>query len=177
MVPTAGRSVVTLVDRCRRAALAFTNHAEPWTKADLAAWLVGPYREATRTGSVPPPGRSAPPPPGQRVRHAVVDDLLADARVQVVAALENVAISRTKIAFARPFVANNTVKQVVDQARKVGWLPVDAPRMRLTHRVLALFAADALTRPADYETLAVCHQCERVRFRSVAERCDCEPAE
>jgi hypothetical protein len=41
-----------------------------------------------------------------------VDELLADARVDVVTALENIAISRTKIAFARHFVTNNTVKQV-----------------------------------------------------------------
>ena len=176
-VPTGGRSVVALAERCRRTALVFTNGAEAWTKKELAAWLVGPYREATRSGSLPPP----PPPRSEsphrqkveRVEHAAVDHLLSDAHVQVVTALENVAISRTKIGFAQHFVVNNTVKQVVDHARMIGWIPVDVPRMHLAHRVLALFAADALTRPADYETLAVCHRCERVRFRNLEERCGC----
>jgi hypothetical protein len=124
---------------------------------------------------VPPPARSAPPPGqrAERVKPVAVDELLSDAHVHVVTALENVAISRTKLAFARHFVTNNTVKQVVDQARTIGWIPVDAPRMHLAHRVLALFAADALTRPEDYETLAVCHQCEHVRFRNIAEACGC----
>jgi len=45
--------------------------------------------------------------------------------------------------------------------------------MRLAYRVLGLFAADALTRPDDYETLTVCHRCERVRFRCLEETCGC----
>ena len=55
-------------------------------------------------------------------------------------------------------------------------MPVDTPRMRLAYRVLTLFAADALTRPAEYEDLAVCHRCERVRFKQLEAKCACEGA-
>ncbi len=161
-----------MADRCRRAALAFTNGAEVWTKADLAGWLVGPYRGATRSGSMPPPSRASSPP-GRKVEPAAVDDLLSDAHVRVLTVLENVAISRTKTAFARRLLEEHAVQRITDHGHTVGWIPMDAPRMRLAYRVLSLFAADALARPADYETLTVCHRCERVRFRCLEESCGC----
>jgi hypothetical protein len=173
MVPSGGASRLDAAERCRRAALAFTNGAEVWTKAELAAWLVGPYREATRAGTVPPPSKSSPPPAGRKVEPAAVDELLADAHVRVLTVLENVAISRTKTSFARRLLEEHAVQRITEGGQTVGWVPIDAPRMRLAYRVLALFAADALTRPGDYESLTVCHRCERVRFRCLEETCGC----
>ena len=164
--------VLRLAERCRRAALSFTNGAELWTKADLAAWLVGPYTQATRGGSLPPSSRSGR---GARrsIEPAAVDELLADAHVRVLTVLENVAISRNKSSFAHHLVAEHALVRVADAAGVAGWMPVAAPRMRLAYRVLTLFAADALVRPADYATLVVCHRCERVRFASLDPDCGC----
>ncbi len=171
-LPPHGGRVEDLAERCRTAGLAFTNGAERWTKADLAAWLVGPYREATRSGSLPPPA-GAGNVPRRSIEPAAVDDLLADAHVRVLTVLENVAISRTKTAFAQRLEAEHALHRVVGETRAIGWIPLASPRMRLAYRVLSLFAADALARPEDYETLTVCHRCERVRFRCLDEECSC----
>ena len=45
--------------------------------------------------------------------------------------------------------------------------------MRLAARVMTLFAADALSRPEIYDSLTVCHRCERVRFRDIDAECIC----
>jgi hypothetical protein len=170
-VPPAGGPVIVVAERCRRAALAFTNGAEVWTKTELAAWLVGPYRQAARAGTVPPPSPSSPPP--RKVEPAAVDDLLADAHVRVLTVLEDVALSRTKTGFARRLLEQHAVQRITSRGQTIGWIPIDAPRMRLAYRVLSLFAADALMRAADYETLTVCHRCERVRFRCLDPACGC----
>ena len=171
-----GIRVVDVAERCRSAAMAFTNGAEGWDKADLAAWLVSEYSEASRTGaSIPPPGVPFSAPRRRTVETAAVDELLADARVRVLTALENAAISRDKTAFAQKFVAEHGLHRITDRAGVMGFIPVNAPRLRLAYRVLTLFAADALTRPGDYEMLTVCHRCEGVRFRDVEPHCErCE---
>jgi hypothetical protein len=172
LLPDGGR-VEDVAARCRTAALEFTNGAEGWTKADLAAWLVGPYRAATRSGSVPPPPSSPSGTHRRSIEPAAVDDMLTDAHVRVLAVLENVAISRDKTTFAQRLAADNTLLRVTDRQGNAGWIPVAAPRMRLATRVLTLFAADALSRPGVYESLTVCHRCEHVRFRDIDRDCGC----
>lgn len=163
-----------VAERCRRAGLSFINGGGSWTKADLGLWLVGAYRDATHSGSVPPsPHHRA----GHRsIEPAAVDDLLADAHVRVLTVLENLSISRTKTSFAHRLLAAHAMIEVTDASGATGWMPVAAPRMRLAYRVLTLFAADALTRPEDYEWLTVCHRCEHVRFRHQDKDCVCTRA-
>jgi hypothetical protein len=46
-----------------------------------------------------------------------------------------------------------------------GWAPVDVPAIRLKDRVLALFAADFLSRPEAFVAeLHVCTRCESISF-------------
>jgi hypothetical protein len=171
-----GVRVADVVARCRVAALAFTNGAGAWEKAQLAHWLIGPYRDATHMGSNAPPPMFTARPRGH-VEPAGVDELLADAHVRVVSVLENAAISRDKTAFAKKIAAEHAMHPIIDVDAHTGWMPIDTPRMRLAYRVLTLFAADALSRPAEYENLTVCHRCERVRFKHLEAKCACETGE
>ena len=96
-----GVRVADVVGRCRMAALSFTNGAGAWEKAELAHWLIGPYRDSTHMGSNAPPPMFPSRPPRGYVEPAGVDELLADAHMRVISVLENTAISRDKLAFAR----------------------------------------------------------------------------
>ncbi len=162
---------------CRVAGLAFLNGVTAgWTKADLAAWLAGPYRAVTRpvelvvrhdtprlaTTDV---ATRASDPSGL----ARLDEVICEARWRVLAALESAAMSRGRVAFAARARTLGHVRCVVDADGRSTWVALDARGMRLRDRVLALFAVDCLAHPLDYEReLIVCHRCERVFFDASA---------
>ena len=111
------------------------------------------------------------------VETSTVATVLTDARVRVLSVLESAVLSRDTIAFAERVAERGLLGAVVDSQGHAGWRPLSIPQMRLTDRVLSLFAADALTRPDDYRNmLTVCHRCEGVRIELEARetRCRCE---
>jgi hypothetical protein len=164
--PAVVGSVREVADRCRLAGLEFVNGAPMWDKRDLAAWLVGPYRDATFNGSYfPRPCDYEPPPPSGLGR------LIAEARWRVLSVLEAVALDSSAIG---RLTAHPAVQTYFDPAGDQGFRPLDVARMRLSDRVLSLFAADARTRPRAYVRggLAVCALCERVTI-GARDTCAC----
>lgn len=158
-----------VADACRAAGVAFVNGVgRGWTKADLARWLVGPYREAARLAPGEPQQIRGPAallaasvPPG--VSNGRLSGLLFDVREHVVRALGSSPDGLVPLpVWAR---TAGSVLRCVHGNGEAGWVPVDWERMRLVDRVLSLFATDALIRPADYATkLAICNRCASVSF-------------
>jgi hypothetical protein len=164
-------------DACREAGLLFVDGvATDWGKAELAMWLAGPYRDATRFGGTPRP--SVPPaPPTQRAAGITeqLDRIVREARWHVLASLEALALPQGQHRFVDRALAAQHLAPRKDSRGVVVWVPVCLPGMRLCARVLSLFAADYLTRPSDYvSALFVCHRCEAVVFdREARRRGDC----
>jgi hypothetical protein len=158
---------------CREAGLAFLDGvAVDWKKLELAAWLGGPYRQATRYGDWS--RRSLPPPnfdEHEMLRQAQLDDVMRDARWHVLASLEAVSLPSSHRGFVEVALSAGHVVPRRDCNGLVAWVPVDLRGMRLRERVESLFAADYLIRPKDYVTeLTVCHRCESVLFDVEARR-------
>jgi hypothetical protein len=152
---------------CREAGLAFLDGvAVDWKKLELAAWLGGPYRQATRYGDWT--RRSLPPPnfdEHEILRQSQLDDVMRDARWHVLASLEAVSLPSSHRGFVELALSAGHVVPRRDCNGLVAWVPVDIRGMRLRERVESLFAADYLIRPKDYVTeLTVCHRCESVLF-------------
>lgn len=160
---------VELAVRCRAAALAFSNGSGHWTKWELAQWLTGPYRAAAlpvrRTQDVLAAAHEA-------AGAATVDDVMLQARVRVVAALEDLALSHDVELFSRRLVDMGAVVRVRGPGGALGWAPADLPGLALHVRVLSLFTADALMNVEEYAYLRVCHFCELVGVAGVG-GCDC----
>jgi hypothetical protein len=149
--------------------------AADWGKAELAKWLAGPYREATRYGG---DHRASTPPPPQMQRGGIneqLDRIVREARWHVLASLEALALPHGQHRFVDRAMAASHLAPRKDSRGVAVWVPVDSPGMRLGARVESLFAADYLTRPSDYvSALFVCHRCEAVVFdREARRRGDC----
>ena len=134
-----------------------------WGKAQIAAWLIGPYAHATSftvdepRDAVP---NAAPDSAPITVPAESLDDLLLRARKEIVEALDAAVYGRTKPAFVENAIALGSVTPFVWMPGVRGWAPRDRARLRLRDRVLALFAADYLTRPETYaRELYVCPDC------------------
>jgi hypothetical protein len=141
----------------RTAGLAFLDAVHD--RRDLGRWLVGRYRSATSY---------VPRQPWSVERSAIVDDaevcaIVTQAHDDVLAALRAARWGNGP-AFVQDAIRSYTIIPTLDGF----WIPLDAPRMRLRDRVLALFAADYLLRPRDYKSLAICARCERVVFDPAA---------
>jgi hypothetical protein len=145
------------------------NGSPTWDKAELAAWLVGPYRDATTAGASSP---RAPHSVPDRPRAGVLGDVIAEARWRVLSVLESVALDSRAIA---RLTSHRAVQRFIDRRGQEGYRPVDVVRMRLADRVLSLFAADARTRPRDYGRggVRVCAMCERVTIQDGGTPCKC----
>jgi hypothetical protein len=178
----------SLAETCRDAGLLFLEGASPdwWGEIELAAWLAGPYRDATRWGGGGRPSTrgSVPPPPAAGHEEADggalrggerLDLVLAEARTKVLAALRALALPGGSHAWLDALLAAGHVVPRADGDGSLVWGPVDLPGMRLHQRVEALFAADHLARPRDYAIeLVVCGRCETVIFDPEARaRGDC----
>jgi hypothetical protein len=166
-------TVNAIANMCREAGLAFLDGvAADWGKLELAAWLCGPYREATRFGD----WVRRPLPPARPREHETftdehIADILREARWHVLASLESAALPSKHRGFVEIALGAGFVVPRRDGLGHVAWVPVDARTMRLRDRVESLFAADYLIRPKDYITeLAVCHRCEAVLFDPEARR-------
>ncbi len=134
-----------------------------WGKAQLAAWLTGPYAHATSFTTDEPRDAlqtTAPDSAPITVPAESLDDLLFRARQEIVEALDATVYGRTKPAFVENAITLGSVTPFVWMPGVRGWAPRDRARLRLRDRVLALFAADYLTRPETYaRELYVCPDC------------------
>jgi hypothetical protein len=180
---------MSLAETCRRAGLSFLEGpaADWWGKAELVAWLEGPYKEATRwsraaplrANGTPSLRRSRPPGPpandDELVRVERIEAVMREARWHVLASLESLASPSGSRAWVERALARGYVVPRSDAEGNATWAPADLRTMRLRDRVESLFAADHLTRPRDYALeLIVCHLCEAVVFDQEArERGDC----
>jgi hypothetical protein len=163
---------LALASACREAALAFMNESQYWGKAELAMWLMGPYAQLTQyvpSGSRTQSGEFQKPVPLLREIDArMVDRVIKSARAEVLATLQRMADVEGGASFAFEMLSNGFVARCEDKRRTQGWIPTTDAR-RLADRVLSLFAADYLTRPAEYESeMGVCAQCQAVDFDSVS---------
>ena len=160
----AGITAAHIAETCRSAGVAFVNGVPTgWGKRELAHWFAESYAGAVKYAS-----RNAHTPV-DLIAHAGVDErdidhVLLDARLAVITALEEAALPRGRASFVDNVLACRLVAPC-NVGGQSGWVPADAPHLRLKSRVLALFAVDVLVRPEDYaNALLVCHGCEAVVF-------------
>jgi hypothetical protein len=156
-------------DACREVALAFiAGVASGWGKADLAAWLAGPYRAVARRASRPAGHRSEPP---FAVAQDKLETVMRDARWAALAALERASVAKGRTLLVERAATRGHLVAVRHPSGRKQWMPVDAPGMRLVDRVLSLLAADCIARPDDYASLlVVCPRCEAVWFNRRAKQ-------
>lgn len=156
-----------VADACREAAVAFVNESPFWGKAELAMWLLGPYSQAAhRVNNTP----EQAPPALREIDVQEIEKLLACARAEVIDALERLRDPEQAARTVFAMLASNFVVACQDGNGGQGWVPTMTAR-RLADRVLSLFAADYLLRPADYEQgLAVCGICEHIAFDELQAR-------
>ncbi len=158
LLPVAAANVVA--QECRAAGLEFLEQASEWGKSDLVAWLVGPYRHATRHARA-----------GDRC--AIIDEeaFVLTSTVRAIAQRARRTVLQTLGEATRAGVDELAAvhikeRRIVGARSQVGalWIPADI-RSCLADRVAALFIVDALLRPRDYEkALFVCNDCEGVSF-------------
>jgi hypothetical protein len=148
-VALQGRVVVEeAADASRRAVRAFL--AMDPDKVSLSAWLVGPYREATRFGPcrIRRPDSDAPSSKPHTTA-TNIEDLVTMSKTLVIAALEAAQRGIDDLVELLPPVVQ--VERAHDVYGNHGFIPIDGPRMHLVDRVLALLVADYLTRPDDFQ--------------------------
>jgi hypothetical protein len=158
------RILFDVADDCRSALVDILGtHAATWGAPELAVWLAGPYRRATRWARQSAPrrgtvGTSSAPPAAE----GTLKEILASARRTAVFSIER--LSRGDGAFVREAMATGIVVPRCDgDCGRI--VPVDVLRMRLLDRVLSLAAADCLARPYDYtKRMTACTQCCIVTF-------------
>lgn len=156
-----------VAEACREAALAFVNESPFWGKAELAMWLLGPYSQAAhRVNNTP----EQAPPALREIDLAEIEQLLANARAEVVDALDRLRDPEQAARTVFAMIASGFVVACQDGNGGQGWVPTMTAR-RLADRVLSLFAADYLLRPTDYEQgFAICAVCEHIAFDELQAR-------
>lgn len=149
---------------CRRAyMLVLSGATRGWGKAELAAWLEGPYERLACP--VDTKSSSWPPPSSGEVKATRVTELLDLTRADVLLVLRELMAPEGLAAFATHAVDTQLVARCLDVEGNETFVPRSRPRMSLVDRALSLVAADALVRPHDYtNALFVCTRCEAPMF-------------
>ena len=158
-----GVFVLDVAEACRRATIAFAGSAAPETeeKRALATWLVGPYRELCSFVATPSRQERIAMP----VRTEQVKELYALARAHVLGVIRGMGKVEGDLSFSVAAVGDGWIEKCRDESGRLGWVPVDRPKMRLTERVLSLVAVDYLLRPAEWlGTVVVCEVCGAIDF-------------
>jgi hypothetical protein len=174
----------------RESALVFAEGARSgWIASDLIAWmnehLIAPKRLDTRDGRVHQVvehgcptivfNGATPITPAIRTQTASqVPSLVASARERVIHALR--ATVRTgETSFVNTALYAGRVARERGPLSKPHWHDYVTEDDALSDQVLALFAADALTHPVDYErNIAVCDVCGAIVFSQSPSRHGCE---
>lgn len=155
-------STVELSARCRKVALELMEGAPTWSKRDVSRWLSLSYASVA-VALAPEDAAGGPIPLLRDIDGRMLSRLLLAARAEVRGALARPAEEGVP-AFVRDAVGAGLVVRCQDDAGRIGFAPTYGAR-RLGELVLALFAADCLVRPADYEDgLVACRYCDRLSF-------------
>jgi hypothetical protein len=155
---------------CRDTALTFINTSQGWGKAELATWLIGPYTQLARYGSVYTRRKSGEistrAPLLREIDARMVDRVVHAAREEVLGTLAQLAGAEAGASFAFTMISAGFVVRCEDIRGAAGWVPTTDAR-RLADRVLSLLAVDYLVRPQDYEErLHICAHCGAVDFNT-----------
>lgn len=166
-----GARVLDVADASRRAAQLFMVGALSWGRLELAQWLVGPYASAVASTRPLANGSGERRALGQAwpLDEFTVQHLLASSRDEVTVRLR----ALTTMPAAREQIAAGIVAGIVDSTSAIGYGPIDRRPMRLVDRVVSLFVADRLTRPADYATFTICTACEGPSFDVQSHAVEC----
>ncbi|HEY2514642.1 MAG TPA: hypothetical protein VGI39_27445 [Polyangiaceae bacterium] len=163
-----GVRALDVADRAREALLALLRGVgNGWGKREVARWLVGPYHEVTAYAAVQedPEDSTTFRRVPRRVATEALDDVLRGAKEELLATLILAAPPDSDVRFSQRAILAGHVVRTRDAKGRGGWTAVDAPRMRLSDRVVSLAAVDYLMRPADYlALLSVCGVCQAVSF-------------
>jgi hypothetical protein len=148
---------------CRHAVLAFYD-VDPWSRAELAEWLVGVYarvvapRPGARAGGRPCAVDCGPPDDWP------IRGIVLRTRLLIVEQVSGIVAGDDAAPIAHALSEGHVV------AGKGGWVAVDAMRMELWERVWSLVAVDYLTNSADFlESVHPCVACGSLR----ASPCEC----
>jgi hypothetical protein len=167
-----GIDAAVIAGGCRRAGLEFVRGVHTgWDARDLAAWLTGPYAQATchvpRGECVARIDDEESPTSFENAPR--LQEVLASARTGAISALEDAESIRGRLVFVREAIRDRTIVPATSANGESIWVPLDRRKMNLRDRVLSLFAVDFLLRPEDYVgDLLVCSSCEAVVFDAKA---------
>ncbi len=158
---------------CRRTALLILEGARRnWSKRELADWLSGPYERLAipdEEDDVAPASAAIVPP--NRVVGRGIDTLLDAMRGDLLIVLCELMTAEGLAAFGQVAVSTGLVARTEDVEGAFAIVPRSRRRMSLVERVMSLFAVDALTNPAAYETeLVICRRCAAISFDKDARR-------
>lgn len=153
---------------CRRTALSLLEGARRgMSKAELAAWLTGPYERLAAFDE----DDAAPSAQGLAISPVRLDELLRTTHEEILLVLRELATPEGRAAFAHVAVSMGLVARTVDAAGAEALAPRAQPRMSLALRVMSLLAVDALVNPEAYEReLVVCPRCAAAVFDAEARR-------
>lgn len=158
----AGRTALDCADAARGAALAFCETAHlGWGAEHLSAWVNGAYRIALSAAHPDPVVQLSELPD---FSDESVAREVARARSHAIALVANAAADWRGRGFPREMIDAGFVVGVTDEHGGLGYAPVNRSVTRLGDRIVSLFLADFLTRPRDYESLAVCRGCGEISF-------------
>jgi hypothetical protein len=158
----AGETVLGAADASRASALEFCTASRfGWGRDDLLAWLNGSYRDVVRLRGDDVFFEDAPL---EDLDDSSIARLVSRARARVVDMIEKASTDWRGRGFAREMIDAGFVVGVSDESGGLGYLPQNRLGARLEDRVLALFLADFLTRPRDYESLVLCSTCGEISF-------------
>jgi hypothetical protein len=149
--------VLDVLEASRAAVLEFLTAAPSWNERELRGWLAGAYRRAlgdeeTNVNNVELEARAL----------GRADVLHAHQRL-----VEFIEDCRFLLAAERivGLVDDGWVRPVSDARGGSGFVAIDRPGASLSNRLIALVAADYLTRPRDYmDHLVSCPECEIFLF-------------
>lgn len=161
-------TVHDFAENARRAMLQFLRGAiSGWSREDLDQWLATSYSIATASAANRAEG-GEDAVPGLHGAETAVERTVLRARDALMEQLDPCVRSSERAAFARTVVDRGYVVGVLDRVGALGYVPIDCPETTLADRVASLLAADYLTRPSDYEGLAICQECDEISFDAAA---------
>jgi hypothetical protein len=95
-----------------------------------------------------------------------------DVRERIFDELARCAIDWARPSFAHEMIEARLVVRIHSSYDELGYAPLRSADLRLFDRVLSLFAADYLTRPADYRSLGTCDECGLLSFNAGGRHAD-----
>jgi hypothetical protein len=158
----------------RRAGLAFLRGAAAGcSREQLLDWLRNDYEAVTSWTRVGGPPRD----PTDNLDDWEVPMFVERARQRVVRMLECAAEMWSAPAFTPSMIDARLIVVVYDRMGVEGYAPASQANTGLVHRVVSLFVADYLARPADYGRLSACEGCGEIAIGAHPDCCVERPRE